>query len=697
MILPKTKILSSIIVGAILASTISSSAFAIDTPVEDIPVSTKQNLTEVKPDEYVIVSTEGTNDALLSSMPSYKEIMNVEGNTTALLTKAEAETVVSKIPDATISTDTKFTLSGTITQNPAPTWGIDRIDSPTYVSDNTYQYDSDGTGTKVYIIDSGINAHSDYSARLLSGYDGVGDGYGTTDCDGHGTFVAGLVGGTTYGVAKDVSLIPVRIFDCTASAYSTDLINGINWVISNHSGGKGIINMSLGGGASVAVDNAVQAAIDAGFVVITAAGNGGEDQIGDDACLESPGRLAGAYNVAASNTSNVITDWSNIGSCVDIVAPGESIKSTWITSSTATATGSGTSFSAPIVAGIAARYWELNPSYTTTQITNLMSTNSVKNLLSNASSKNTVNQLAYIASEVPPPTPTVSSAPTNLTSSNIKETSFDLSWSAPTDNGGADITDYIIEYSSNSGSTWTTIEDGINTNTTVSVTGLTSQTEYMVSVSAVNSIGTSSPVTATVTTSAPVLPSPVTNIRVASNIYGSTSIAWTAPTNTGSAPVTDYVVKYSRDGGTTWYVLNDGVNTNTSFTMKYPAPGVFYRFSVEAKTSVGLSTPVTITVKTISLSKPSAPRSLTLKSNLVNKITLSWLPPLSSGSSPVTDYIITYSADGGKTWLTYTDPVSSSTTVAITGLPSKTQYTFMVKAKNSVGVSQGVTIKVTSR
>jgi subtilisin family serine protease len=262
------------------------------------------------------------------------------------------------------------------------TWGLDRIDQRDRPLNGSYVYNFTGSGVRVYVIDTGIRTtHSQFGGRAAVSYDAFG-GNGQ-DCNGHGTHVAGTIGGSTYGVAKSAMLRAVRVLNCSGSGSTSGVIAGVNWVTANHIK-PAAANMSLGGGASSSLDTAVQNSINAGVTYAVAAGNSNTD-----ACTQSPARVGAAITVGSSTSTDARSSFSNYGVCVDLFAPGSSITSAWSSSDTATNTISGTSMASPHVAGVAALYLQRVPS---------ASAATVRNAIVNAS---TTNRLTGIGSGSP--------------------------------------------------------------------------------------------------------------------------------------------------------------------------------------------------------------------------------------------------------------------------------------------------------
>ncbi|CDG75193.1 MULTISPECIES: S8 family peptidase [Acinetobacter] len=285
-----------------------------------------------------------------------------------------------------VENDTVVNIDATTQTN--PDWGLDRIDQKALPLNSTYSYSQTGTGTTAYIVDTGIlSTHQEFSGRVLNGYTAISDGNGTTDCNGHGTHVAGTVGGTTYGVAKNVKLVPVRILGCDGSGASSNVIAGLDWILKNGSK-PAVVNMSLGGAASSSLDSAVENLYNNGYVMVVAAGNSNTD-----ACTSSPARTSNAITVAATDNTDTRASYSNYGSCVDIFAPGSQINSSWIGSNTATKVLNGTSMATPHVAGVVAELFQSTPTATPQTITSNLLNQATSDVVKNPSGS--PNRLLY--------------------------------------------------------------------------------------------------------------------------------------------------------------------------------------------------------------------------------------------------------------------------------------------------------------
>jgi subtilisin family serine protease len=291
-------------------------------------------------------------------------------------------------------------VTATTTQS-APPWGLDRVDQRDLPLSNSYTYTPTGLGVKAYIIDTGIRfTHQQFTGRVTSGYDAV-DGGTADDCNGHGTHVSGTVGGSTYGIAKQVSLVAVRVLDCSGSGATSGVIAGINWVTTDHAAGQpAVANMSLGGGASSALDTAVQNSIADGVTYAVAAGNENTN-----ACNSSPARTANAETVGSTTTTDARSSFSNYGTCVDVFAPGSSILSSWYTSDTATNTISGTSMASPHVAGVAALYLQTNPSAAPATVANAINTSATAGKVTSPGTGSPNRLLYSLFGTSPPPPP----------------------------------------------------------------------------------------------------------------------------------------------------------------------------------------------------------------------------------------------------------------------------------------------------
>ena len=301
----------------------------------------------------------------------------------AQLTDEQANRLVKDRRVKYVEPDQVISLSATQTN---ATWGLDRVDQEDLPLDRTYSYTTTGTGVTAYIIDTGIRfSHSEFEGRASFGFDAFG-GSGA-DGNGHGTHVAGTVGGKTYGIAKKVNLVAVRVLNNSGSGSTSGVVAGMDWVAGDAKI-PAVANMSLGGGASVSIDNAVTRMFNKGIAVIVAAGNSNAN-----ACDFSPARAEKAYTIGATTSTDVRASYSNFGDCVDLFAPGSSITSAWFTNNTATKTISGTSMASPHVAGAAALYLESNSNASPQQVYDALTANSTRNKVTSANTVN--NHLLY--------------------------------------------------------------------------------------------------------------------------------------------------------------------------------------------------------------------------------------------------------------------------------------------------------------
>mgnify|MGYP003864324493 FL=1 len=494
-------------------------------------------------------------------------------------------------------------------------WGLDRLDARSG-KNGSYTYSTDGTGVKVYVADSGINmSHPEFTGRVLPGWsyrsdvtalstynaslnyelthpgegivacvngpshttnpvlmDGVYSlsDVGTTDNDGHGTHVAGTVGGTYSGVAKAVSLVPVRVLDSCGSGTATMVRKGLEWVLANHQEGeRAVVNMSIGFDVSATtIDTAIRNLMAEGIVVVAASGNSAKS-----ACNTTPAGTPGTISVGAINTNDAETTWSNFGDCVDIFAPGDSVVSAWPKYSSLTntyASESGTSMAAPHVSGAVARYLQTATvtSATPTDAWNWLRHNATCNAVTYTTARQlltrTPNRL--VAVDAPATAPC---APTAVTAT-VATKSTVVSWAEPATANGSVITGYTAM-----------VNPGGQSCTTVALTceilGLRAGETYAVTVTSTNALGVSAPSSATQVVPDGIPDVPVNALSVVGN--KTVTVSWPSVTSSSSSAIT-YVVVASPGGATC-------ATIEVSCTFIGLKNGTQYTFSVSTKTSSG--------------------------------------------------------------------------------------------------------------
>ena len=494
-------------------------------------------------------------------------------------------------------------------------WGLDRLDARSG-KNGSYTYSTDGTGVKVYVADSGINiSHPDITGRVLSGWsyrsdttavlsyntsltyeltnpgkgivacengpthatnpvlmDGVTDvsDVGTTDNDGHGTHVAGIVGGTYSGVAKAVSLVPVRVLDSCGAGTATMVRKGLEWILANHQEGeRAVVNMSIGFDVSAtSIDTAIKNLLAEGVVVVAASGNSART-----ACNTTPAGTPGTISVGAINSNDAETAWSNFGDCVDIFAPGDSIVSAWPKYSSATNTymsESGTSMAAPHVSGAVARYLQTATvtSATPADAWNWLRQNATCNMVSYSTARQLLTRTPNRLLAVDAPA-TAPCAPTSV-AATVADKSTVVSWAEPASANGSAITGYTATLSPG-GQNCTTVA------LTCEISGLRAGETYAVTVTATNAIGIGAPSTATQVVPEGIPDTPVEALSVVGN--KTVTVSWPSVTSTSSSALT-YVVVAS-PGSTACITLQ------TSCLFTGLKNGVKYTFSVTTRTSSG--------------------------------------------------------------------------------------------------------------
>lgn len=658
----------------------------------------------------------------VSPIAADAEVLPEMGKAIVELTAAEAKNLDAK-PGVSVAPDAY--LSVTDAQDDAP-WNLDRLDqsTPSVNGGPAGQYwypDSAGAGVRIYILDSGTRAdHPDLNGRVIDGFDAINSIEGpTTDCNGHGTAVASAAAGTVYGVAKLATIVPVQAGNCSGQASTSAIIRGLDWIAaSNPAGTPAVVNISLGAmdktlhPAFAALESSITDLIASGILVTIAAGNDAGDATVPEACQFSPARTPTAFTVGAADAwaggygIEGRADFSNAGSCVDAFAPGVSI----LTASVAGADSyrNGTSFAAPIVAGLAAIHLADHRTDTPAQTTSALLAAAQPGALVDNASRGLGSTVHYDTSaqastvktaspnllvRTPAAVPSTSGVVAGLRDDGRTTSTLKYAWTAPTTG---------VRLRIDGGLTPARTVD-VPSGTSYTFTGLADATTYQVEATTISDglVGAAS-VTLLTKTGQPqrVTPAAVQSLSAtlvpASGTAGPKArLAWSVPEDLGMTATTDYVIQYSKGGGA-WTTYADGTSVARTFTSPQLTASTAYSFRVFAKNGGGTG-PGAAVAFTTSRERPDAVRALTATPVPATKTSgpksvLTWAAPADQGFTAVTDYIIQSSKNGGA-WTTYSDGVSAARTFTTPPLAASSAYTFRVFAVGGRGTGPAATVE----
>lgn len=541
-----------------------------------------------------------------------------------------------------------------------PPWGLDRIDQQALPLDQRFHHADGGAGVRAYVLDTGITPHVDFDGRLAAGRTFISDGHGTQDCptgNGHGTHVAGTLGGTYSGVAKRVTLVPVRVLGCDGQGTASDLILALDWVVTQQAGRpeRAVANLSLGvDEAHGPTDAAVRAAVAAGIPVVVAAGNRSRN-----ACQESPAREGAALTVGATGTTDARAGFSNFGPCLDLFAPGAEIVAPLHSAPEHLTLKSGTSMAAPHVAGAVAVLLGRNPALSVAQVE--------ASVVGTASTVPIANRGAGSPSRLLRAPQYAPDAPTGVVAVEGDHAAR-VWWTAPPD-GGSPI--YGYEVRAYPGGILQSVDDPAARSAVVE--GLVNDEEYTFRVVAVNAVGASTPSDPSepvTPVDGALVPSPPVAVAAVGG-DGRLAVSWRAPEEDGGSEVSGYRVTAVPSGHV---VVQDDGDARATDVEALPN-GVSQQVRVQARNGEGWGPP-SAPVSGMPRGAPTAPRVLTV-TRADRALTVRWAAPADTGGAAITGYTVRV----GTQVRTHDGAARSAT---ITGLVNGTVYPVTVTATNTV-------------